>query len=323
MRCHLPPIVRPTLNLGQQPLRLESHCRSILAPEADCGVANTILCAQVVQMMSLSPRDDVLHFLKRGCAELRHQAPALRADREVVIAAVEWDGCALQYAAPALREDRDVVLAAIKQNGNALHWVSHVLYADPDVMLAAIKWDGCALEYAAPALRANRNFVLVAVKQDGWALQYAAPALREDRDVVLAAVKQDGTALICCDEFKADCGVVLAAVKQNGNAFEYAALALRVDLQIVLAAVKLDGAALKFASDELQADSWLQRLSKRPKLSRFGQAVFRYLQDTKDAKNQAKVDLFLIKHDDGALMHWIDSCSREFKLHKRQRLNEM
>jgi len=91
----------------------------------------------------------------------------------------------------------------------------------------------------------------------------------------------------------------------------------------VLAAVKLDGAALKFASDELQADSWLQRLSKRPKLSRFGQAVFRYLQDTKDAKNQAKVDLFLIKHDDGALMHWIDSCSREFKLHKRQRLNEM
>ena len=43
-----------------------------------------------------------------------------RADKEVVMAAVQQDGRALQYAAEPLRADRKVVLAAVQQNGGAL-----------------------------------------------------------------------------------------------------------------------------------------------------------------------------------------------------------
>lgn len=92
---------------------------------------------------------------------------------------------------------------------------------------------------------------------------------------------------------------MLAAFKQDGLALRYGARALRADLQIVLAAFKLNGAAFEFASGDLQVDAWLQRPSKRPKLS--------LLRDTKDAKLQAKVDLSLTTHDDSALRHWIYS----------------
>ncbi len=43
---------------------------------------------------------------------LQHAAEALRADREVVLAAVRQAGVAFRYAAQPLRGDREVVLAA-------------------------------------------------------------------------------------------------------------------------------------------------------------------------------------------------------------------
>jgi hypothetical protein len=43
----------------------------------------------------------------------------LRADREVVLAAVWNDGSALQYALGQMRADRDVVLAAVRTDKSA------------------------------------------------------------------------------------------------------------------------------------------------------------------------------------------------------------
>ena len=40
----------------------------------------------------------------------------LRADRVVVLAAVQQDGRALKHASPEVRADREVVLAAVEQD---------------------------------------------------------------------------------------------------------------------------------------------------------------------------------------------------------------
>ena len=47
-----------------------------------------------------------------------------RADREIVLAAVAQNGCALMFASEALRGDRDVVLVAVAENGKALDYAS-------------------------------------------------------------------------------------------------------------------------------------------------------------------------------------------------------
>jgi len=108
---------------------------------------------------------------------------------------VKKDGWALTYASEELRADKDVVLAAVKKDGWALTYASEELRTDREFVLAAVKHVGSALNYASKELRADRNVVLAAVKQSGWALKFASEDLRADREVVLAAVKQDGLAL--------------------------------------------------------------------------------------------------------------------------------
>ena len=56
--------------------------------------------------------------VRQNGAALRH-APGLKADAEIVLAAVEQDGTSLMFAGPGLRADPEVVLAAVGQNGGA------------------------------------------------------------------------------------------------------------------------------------------------------------------------------------------------------------
>ena len=66
-------------------------------------------------------------------------ATGLKADRDIVLAAVEQDGRALEYAAKSLKADRGLVLAAIKQSGQALVWASKELQEDQELQKIASK----------------------------------------------------------------------------------------------------------------------------------------------------------------------------------------
>ena len=131
--------------------------------------------------------------------------PELKADRDIVLAAVQQWGCALQHAADELRADRKVVMAAIKQSGEALQYAADELRADRGVVTAAVEQRGVALQYAADELRADRKLLLEAmVNNEGdteydwdpgnlgessgldWALGFAS-SLMADRDFVLEA----------------------------------------------------------------------------------------------------------------------------------------
>ncbi len=50
---------------------------------------------------------------------LRYASEELRADHEIVLAAVHLNGNALRYASEELRADLQIVLAAVHQHGDA------------------------------------------------------------------------------------------------------------------------------------------------------------------------------------------------------------
>ena len=63
----------------------------------------------------------------------------LKADKEVVLAAVKQDGYALQYADKKLRADKEVVLAALKQDAYAFRFANKKLRADKKIVMAKTK----------------------------------------------------------------------------------------------------------------------------------------------------------------------------------------
>lgn len=126
---------------------------------------------------------------------LRDAPAALKADREVVLAAVANNGLALQFAAADVQADREIVLASVANDGYALLFAADALRMDREVVLAVVATDGGALQFAADALRADREVVGQAVATDADALQYADEALRSDDTVKsLAAGRDDAPA---------------------------------------------------------------------------------------------------------------------------------
>ncbi|MEK9658278.1 MAG: DUF4116 domain-containing protein, partial [bacterium] len=126
---------------------------------------------------------------------LEYASDDVKANPEIVLAAVKQSGEALRFAADELKADPGIVLAAVKQDCKALHFAAEKLKADPNIVLAAVNQNAEALYYASQDLKANFNIVFAAVNQDGYTLRYAAEKLQADPNIVLAAVKQNGEAL--------------------------------------------------------------------------------------------------------------------------------
>ena len=90
-----------------------------------------------------------------GDESLGWASDELRNDREVVLAAVAQNGCALQYASEELRSDKEVVLTAVAQNGNVLNlaWPSVELRNDELLLALSLR-----------KTRARRRWYLALVK---------------------------------------------------------------------------------------------------------------------------------------------------------------
>ena len=109
-------------------------------------------------------------------------AKALRADREVVLAAMAHNPLALGAGSAALRRefgaDRAAMLAACQKSGAVLRYATEDLRSDKELVLAAVTSDGNALQFAVKALQSNRQIVLAACQSQGGALRFASAHLR-------------------------------------------------------------------------------------------------------------------------------------------------
>jgi len=209
--------------------------------------------------------ESLVHAL--ACASDR-----LRADKEVVLAAVAQNGLALLDAHEAFRSDKEVVLAAVAQHAIVLHLASPALQSDREVVVTALAAAGPGFverliegPMGLPQglwrdLKEDKDFVLEAVAQNGSVLKHASETLKADKSVVLAAVAQNGRVLEHASEaLKADKAVVLTAVTQDGGALGAACLfhakgGLMGNKDFVLEVVAKNGCALEYASRPLRAD---------------------------------------------------------------------
>lgn len=220
--------------------------RLLLPPEEDFGVWHET---------GIFPFHEREYFEEHEAALL-----ALRADTDVMLAAVRHDGAALRCASEALRGERDIVMAAVANNGSALEYASATLRDDEEVVRTALdapvgRLKGAfrqPFQFASERVRALKDIALIAMQRDGMMLHYASRELQGDREVVLAAVSQAGDALsFASDTLCGDRDVVLSAVRTAGDVLQFASDELKADAEVVRTAVSQNGVALEDASDEL------------------------------------------------------------------------
>ena len=178
-------------------VRVDREVFSFLPEEmqGDADVAEAYLGGKLYKLKNAPEiiRDNrafAIKILPMGGGLLEDFSERLRADKEVVMAAVGSAWNALGYAAEELRGDRDVVLAAVGHDGYALQFASDELKDDKEIVLTAIEaYEGDVLEYASERLKDDKGTVLAAVKRCGDSIGFASERLRHDGDVIRAVLE--------------------------------------------------------------------------------------------------------------------------------------
>jgi len=140
---------------------------------------------QALQRMALNlRRDREILVAAVNCGGFDQVRPyideSLYADREFLLTIAQMHGGVLRHAAQRLRADREIVLAAINCDGfeEVRPHIEASLFSDRAFMLTVVQIKGESLKYASLGLRSDYEIVLAAVRQSGRALQFAEPSLR-------------------------------------------------------------------------------------------------------------------------------------------------
>ena len=143
------------------------------------------------------------------------------------------DGTFLAEAPSYIKADREVVIAAVMQNGRALEFAAEKLRADREIVLLALEEDPKAFEFASTEFHADRGVMLAAVQRNGLVLQFAVAELRDDEDLVRAAVGQNGLALCYASaRWQANKQIALIALENDSSAFQFVSQDLQDDPEL-------------------------------------------------------------------------------------------
>merc|ERR1712242_228252 len=105
--------------------------------------------------------------------------------RSFVMAALERDPLILQFASTALKADKELVLCAVNRSWKALQYAASELQSHLEVATLALAQNPLALQFTASNIKGNRDMVMDAVKKDPQTLKFASRKLQAD-DVISA-----------------------------------------------------------------------------------------------------------------------------------------
>merc|ERR1711974_209884 len=131
----------------------------------------------------------------------------LKADREVVMTAVQKCAKAFEFVGDSLKKDKEFSWSLVQCNPEALQYVGKDVTEDNTLMREYAKWDCKLRDPSYPSLvsselRGDKAYVLDAVNYFSYSILVASDQLKEDRDVWLACLDDgDGGCLWCeCPE---------------------------------------------------------------------------------------------------------------------------
>ena len=168
--------------------------------------------------------------------ELKNAPEIVRDNKVFAIKLLSVYGGMLKYVSERLRADKDVVTAAVGSAWNALGYAAEELRADRDVVLAAVRHDGYALQFASDELKNDKEIVLTAIETyEGDVLEYASERLKDDRETVLAAVRKCENSIgFASERLRHDGDVIRVVLDAHPGQFENLPDEVQEDLDYIL-----------------------------------------------------------------------------------------
>ena len=254
-------------------------------------------------------RDIVFVAVRQRGKYIEHADSSLRDDKELAMAAVQNDGCAIRFLSARLRHFRSVAVAALLQNVDAFEHTRH-FNGDKEIMLHVVSKCGWYFQFATDQLRDDRVVAAAAVGSNGYMLQYVSRRLRDDLEIVKIAIARNSsvfkfasvrlrhhpeiieTFLLEPETKKlrkflypkytwgnTDVNNMKPIVRLNGLALKATPAALCDDRELVTIAVQNNGLALRFASERLKGDREIAMLAVQQNPDAFSMLSFKLRQD--------------------------------------------
>jgi len=201
-------------------------------------------------------RDVILAAVKHYCKSLAWAPEYAKDDEEIVLASSAlYDFDNFEIASDRLKTNKNFIVAAAEKDGNILRYVDGYTRQDKYFMFPLIKNNIWAFRWAGDNLKADRECAVAAIRRYSGNLAYVSVDFRDDREIVKLAVSDNGWALHhASTRLKDDKDIVLEAVRSNGNGLVHASYRLRGDREVVYAAINENVMAHQYVVGDLYWD---------------------------------------------------------------------
>lgn len=126
-------------------------------------------------------REALLETIRKNSKYFRNMTTLNVGDKQLMMIAVGLDdtGKALLYTADALKADEEVVWAAIQRNGRALKYADRRIQANHTFVLKALESDPSNFQYADEMIRDTDPFVYEVCKNYPEAIEFASSRIKK------------------------------------------------------------------------------------------------------------------------------------------------
>lgn len=200
---------------------------------------------------------------KKGCVKhFREYAEDFCFDRELILLAVKKDGTLLSYAAPTLRADREIVIAALAADTGkgrpVLAFVSRSLYADEEVLSTAFAANPASITCLSREKQLDRETVALAISKNGKAYAYIDAAFQREKTFAIAALAafDEAYLLITDEDLQKDEEIGVAAVQKNAAILAHPLFYDRFckSERVMLEALKKDVRSIRYLPNAFKQD---------------------------------------------------------------------
>lgn len=161
-------------------------------------------------------KPQLMDIVKSDGAALKYATPELKADKEVVMAAVGYNGFALFQADESLLTDKDLSLEAVIKNSRVFNYIHEDHKSDSELIKEMVYGNYHVFSDLDEPFTSDREIALFVVSKNGEYYKYIHSSLRNDREIAKTAIENQRKGCVLgmlSEEFRNDLDLVLLSAK--------------------------------------------------------------------------------------------------------------